>query len=71
MGLDDGSLLVCEYGNNRVQRLSPAGECLGLFGRPGTGDGELHAPWAVDGDAMRVFVLDSRNNRVQVIRTPS
>ncbi len=71
MGLDDGSLLVCEYGNNRVQRLSRAGECLGLFGRPGTGDGELHAPWAVDGDANRVFVLDSRNNRVQVIRTPS
>ena len=71
MGLDDGSLLVCEYGNNRIQRLSRDGVSLGLFGRPGTGDGELHSPWAVDGDQHSIFVLDSRNNRVQVIRTPS
>ncbi len=71
MGLDDGSLLVCEYGNNRVQRLSREGVSLGIFGRPGTGDGELHSPWAVDGDQHSIFVLDSRNNRVQVIRTPS
>jgi sugar lactone lactonase YvrE/ABC-type Fe3+ transport system permease subunit len=66
--LDDGTLLVCEFGNNRLQRLSRQGECLGLYGRVGTGEGELRYPWGVDGVEGTVFVLDSGNNRVQVVR---
>lgn len=69
--LKDGSLLICEYGNNRIQRLTNSGNCLGIFGRPGNGDGELYSPWALDGSDSMVFVLDSKNTRVQVIRTPS
>ncbi len=69
MVLDDGALLVCEFGNNRVQRLSPEGECLGTHGRAGTGDGELQYPWGVDGDDETIFVLDSGNNRVHVVRS--
>ncbi|MHC4210984.1 MAG: NHL repeat-containing protein, partial [Planctomycetota bacterium] len=67
MVLDDGSLLVCEFGNNRLQRLSAEGQCLGLYGCVGTGEGELRYPWGVDGTDERIFVLDSGNNRVQVL----
>lgn len=68
--LDDGSLLVAEFGNNRIQRLDQHGKCLGLMGRVGRGTGELQYPWAVAGTQDQVFVLDSGNNRVQVIRSP-
>ncbi len=67
MVLRDGTLLVCEFGNNRVQRLSPEGKPLGTLGRVGTRPGELQYPWGVDGTADDIFVLDSGNNRVQVI----
>jgi DNA-binding beta-propeller fold protein YncE/ABC-type Fe3+ transport system permease subunit len=67
MVLRDGSLLVCEFGNNRLQRLSPEGECLGLYGRLGTDEGELQYPWGVDGTEDAIFVVDSGNNRVQVV----
>ena len=67
MVLDDGTLLVSEFGNNRLQRLSTEGQCLGLYGRVGSGEGELRYPWGVDGTDERIFVLDSGNNRVQVI----
>jgi len=70
MLLGDGSLLVCEFGNNRIQRLSPEGECLGLFGRVGPREGQLQYPWGIDGTGELIFVLDSGNNRVQVIRRP-
>jgi DNA-binding beta-propeller fold protein YncE len=68
--LDDGTLMVAEFGNNRLQRFSADGRSLGLFGILGAGDGELRYPWAVAATDRNVFVLDSGNNRVQVIRTP-
>jgi DNA-binding beta-propeller fold protein YncE/ABC-type Fe3+ transport system permease subunit len=70
MVLDDGSLMVCEYGNNRIQRFSSQGAALGTWGRVGAGDGELRYPWAVDGDGGLLFVLDSGNHRVQVMESP-
>ncbi len=69
--LPDGSLLVCEMGNNRLQQLDiNDGNCLEIFGCCGRGIGELQYPWAVDCSDSLVFVLDSGNNRVQVIRQP-
>jgi DNA-binding beta-propeller fold protein YncE len=65
--LPDQTLLVCEFGNNRIQRFSAAGESLGMYGRVGRGEGELQYPWAVAAADDRIFVLDSGNNRVQVI----
>ena len=70
MVLADGTLLVCEFGNNRVQHLSREGASQGLFGRVGTREGELRYPWGVDGAGGVVFVLDSGNNRVQVVGIP-
>ena len=68
--LPDGTLLVAEFGNNRIQRFDPAppnGRSLGVYGRLGRGEGELQYPWGVAATDDRIFVLDSGNNRVQVI----
>ena len=67
--LGDDTLLVAEFGNNRVQRLSlEDGTCRGLYGTLGNGPGELKTPWGVDVTEDHVVVLDSGNDRVQVVR---
>ena len=70
-GLDkapDGSLVVCEFGNNRVQWVdSTTGRGLGVWGAPGRAPGQLAYPWALALDrAGRVVTVDSGNNRLQV-----
>lgn len=66
--LDDGTLLICEFGNNRIQRFTPQGESLGAWGGVGTEEGRLQYPWGLAGKGDRVYVVDSGNNRVQMIR---
>ena len=39
-----GDVYVADWKNDRVQKFSPGGEYLATFGKPGTGDGELHRP---------------------------
>jgi DNA-binding beta-propeller fold protein YncE len=68
--LDDDTMLIAEFGNNRLQRFDANGHCLGVFGRTGRGKGELHHPWSMAHAGDQTFVLDSGNNRVQVVRTP-
>ncbi|MCA9295819.1 MAG: SMP-30/gluconolactonase/LRE family protein, partial [Phycisphaerales bacterium] len=68
--LADGSLLVVEFGNNRVQHIDANGNCLGVLGQTGRAVGQLQYPWGIDVAGDRVFVLDSGNNRVQVMSTP-
>ena len=65
-----GMLVVCEFGNNRVQKIDPStGRSVGLWGRAGRGAGELAYPWAVAVDSSGdVAVLDAGNNRIQVAR---
>ena len=64
----DGRLVVCEFGNNRVQRVDRlTGEGLAAWGGPGHEPGRLAYPWAVAVDPRgRVVVVDSGNNRLQV-----
>lgn len=69
--LPDGTALIAEFGNNRVQRVDVArGVGLGFLGAAGGGRGEgaLATPWAVAALGGEVFVLDSGNNRVQAYR---
>lgn len=68
----DGSLLVCEYGNQRVQRIGPDGKPLAIWGGPGFEPGQLYQPWGLVIDsAQRVHVLDSNNHRVQRFHLPT
>jgi len=67
----DGTALVSEYGNSRVQRIDlETGECVGLYGVPGREAGEITAPWGVVCDGNDVFVLDSANSRLQRFKLP-
>jgi len=68
--LDDGTVLVSEYGNSRVQHLDRDGMSLGLYGSPGVESGYLKFPWAIAVSGGELFILDSGNNRVQVVELP-
>ena len=68
--LDDGSLLVCEFGSSRVQHLAPDGTSLGVWGLHGTGAGDLNAPWGIDADGTSAWILDTGNNRIQLMDLP-
>ena len=60
--------MVCEFGNNRVQRFTRDGTSLGIWGAAGRRPGQLAYPWEVVADPEgRVYVIDSGNNRVQVL----
>ena len=63
---DDGNLVVCEYGNNRIQLLSPQGDSLGVYGMAGRDLGQLAFPWAVAVDKENAYIVDAGNNRIQV-----
>jgi len=70
-GLDqdrEGNLIVCEFGNNRVQRIDKqTGKALSVWGNAGREPGELAYPWGVAVDKRnRVVVVDAGNNRLQV-----
>ena len=70
-GLDqdnDGHLIVCEFGNNRVQRLDKlTGHGMGTWGSAGREPGQMAYPWGVIVDKHdRVIAVDSGNNRLQV-----
>lgn len=64
--LEDGGVLVCEYGNQRVQRLAADGTPVASWGSPGFEAGQLYQPWGLVVDSYkRMHVLDSNNHRVQ------
>jgi DNA-binding beta-propeller fold protein YncE len=65
--LDDDSFLVAEFGNNRIQRFGPDGRSLGEWGGLGFRIGRVRYPWGVAAADGTIFVLDSGNNRVQVL----
>ncbi len=70
--LEDRTILVSEFENARVQRIDPeTGDCLGQWGRPGRGRGELSRPWAVEVIGNTAYVLDSDNDRVVAFRSPA
>lgn len=68
----DGTLFVCEYGNQRIQHVSATGAPIAtwsdspVWGSPGHDVGQLYQPWGVVMDSRRrLHVLDSNNHRVQ------
>lgn len=70
--LEDGTLLVCEYGNSRVQRVEPSsGDVVGIFGSAGRGPGQMINPWSLALTPKHLWVLDSGNARVLAFDRPS
>ena len=67
-----GNLIVTEFGNSRVQKIDPAtGAAVAVWdGGFGARPGQLKYPWAAAYDPKRdrVVVLDSGNNRMEVLR---
>jgi len=62
-----GNAYVADTNNNRVVKLSPAGNVLAEWGSRGTAAGRFHSPTGVAVDAAgNVYVVDSENNRVEV-----
>jgi DNA-binding beta-propeller fold protein YncE len=64
----DGNLVVCEFGNNRVQKIDKqTGKGLAIWGTAGRLPGELAYPWGVAVDKRdRIVTVDAGNNRLQV-----
>jgi len=67
--LPDGSVLIGEYGGNRVQRIDwETGESLGVYGRPGRGEGELAQTWGVAYADGMAYVLDAQRHQAIAFR---
>ncbi len=67
----DGTVVIVEHKNNRIQRFDQAGKWIASWGRPGFEPGELNGPWGVVIDSQdRIHILDSSNHRVQRIGLP-
>lgn len=62
-----GHLMVCDFGNDRIQIFEPSGKFLAKFGRPGRGMGQFNGPFsaAVLSDG-KIVVSDFRNRRIQI-----
>ncbi len=61
-------LYVCEYANNRIQCFDASGRSGGVFGRPGSREGEFKSPWAiVTGPAGKLWIADAGNHRVVIL----
>jgi sugar lactone lactonase YvrE len=62
----DENVYVTDEWLNRVSIFTKDGQFLRHWGKPGSGDGELHGPsgLAISSDGT-IFLVDSRNHRVQ------
>jgi DNA-binding beta-propeller fold protein YncE len=64
----DGSnyVYVADYGNNRIQKFTSAGQFVTKWGSSGNADGAFNGPYAIAVDSSGyVYVADGNNNRVQ------
>jgi hypothetical protein len=66
-----GNLFVSEFGNSRVQKWDTSGGYLTKWGIFGMSEGRLDWPYGVAVNSQgNIYVVDSRNNRVQVFSPP-
>ncbi len=69
-----GNIWVAGYGTNELLKLSPTGQCQGVWGGTGTGPGQFRAPYGVTVAfdpvlvSEAVYVADANNSRIQEFR---
>jgi DNA-binding beta-propeller fold protein YncE len=70
LALDNaGNILVCDGGNGRIQKFSPAGIFLNIIGKTGQGPGEFREPGGIAVDSNgNIYVADVANQRVQKLK---
>jgi len=69
--LDDGSMLIAEFGGNRIRCVDiESGETLWRYGVAGRSIGQVAQPWDCGVIGDQLVVLDSGNNRVQICELP-
>jgi DNA-binding beta-propeller fold protein YncE len=61
-----GNVFVADTGNHRIQKLSPEGQVLALWGSEGPAPGQFSSPMglAIDADG-NLLVADAGNHRIQ------
>jgi len=59
------TFLVCEFGNNRLQRFTVDGDAMQILGGAGDEVGLFKTPWAVEIGPDGFIVADTGNNRLQ------
>lgn len=70
--LEDGTVLVAEQGNARVQRVDVrGGKGIAVYGRRGRGVGELDSPWGVCAVGDVAYICDAGNHRLQSFVVPA
>jgi sugar lactone lactonase YvrE len=63
---NNGDILVSDTNNGRIQKFSPTGVFLNVFGAPGQNPGELREPNGIAVDNKgNIYVADVGNHRVQ------
>lgn len=62
----DGTVYICDSGNNRILHINQDGIVIGQVGMEGNGPGQFNQPWGIALDQQgNVFVADTWNHRVQ------
>ena len=63
-----GDVYVADWGNDRIQRFTPAGDFVAAYGERGQGEGQFRRPSgvAVDEDGF-IYVADWGNSRLQLL----
>ncbi len=62
----DGYIYLTDIAGHRIIRVHEANKSIEFFGREGRGPGEFNRPSEINANSEYLFVLDSRNSRIQV-----
>jgi len=62
-----GKILVCDWGNHRIQLFDPDGKFVSTFGSYGNGNGQFNYPYGLTINSRgNIIVSDRDNHRIQI-----
>jgi YD repeat-containing protein len=64
-----GNLYVTDYGNDRIEEFSAAGNYIAKFGSSGSGEGQFSLPYGITTEPVSgdLYISDCGNNRIQIL----